>query len=485
MKFIVILLFQLLSVQAAASVNEARKIFNTSKDPHKNAHIAQELYKSKYYYSAVVFAKRHLIETSAYNDALETMIEQLILKTGTDNFTTLNDSILGKFPSPGLAFVHGIKLFKSGRYVEAKKRLALVPQDHKFSPEARLTLGAIANINNDMKAMQSEYQACIDQAGKRRKEAGDNDKLARYFEILSDTCRIHTARSLYKNGKHSEAMAEYDQIEKTSYRWPYILMERAWTAYQMEDYNRALGIGVTYKSPLLSSYFFPEAEVLSALSYYRLCLYDDALAKVEQFYKIYKPHADELKALILPKKGSHTFFLEMVLAPIKDNESKSPFIRQLLTQIRKKIIFNVDLVNYKRAINENKYVEALPNDFFGKTVKAELKRMISFRTKKLNHFVKRLMFNFVNDIHGMSHEMFNIKLEIISNKRDLVYKNQQLISDRSRGSYENVNRSIEQQFYEFRGEFWADELGDYSFGLKSNCEKVKRQAPEVTMVGIQ
>lgn len=485
MKVLFILLFQLLSVNAAASVNEARKIFNTSKDTHKNAHIAQELYKSKYYYSAVVFAKRHLIETNAYNEALENMIEKLILKTGTDNFTTLNDSILGKFPSPSLAFVHGIKLFKAKRYKEAKQRLSLVPIDHKFSPEARLTLGAIANISNDQKTMANEYKSCIEQADKRMNEAGDKDKLARYFKILSDTCRIHMARSFYENGKHELAMTTYDQIEKTSYRWPYILVERAWTAYQMKDYNRALGLGVTYKSPLLSSYFFPEAEVLSALSYYRLCLYDDALAKVEQFYEVYKPKADELKSLILPQKGSHKYFLELALAPIKDNEDKSPFVRQLLTQIRKKIIFNVDLVNYKRAINENKYVNSLKNDYFGRTIKAELQRMISFRTKKLNHFIKRLMFNFVNDIHAMSYEMFNIKLEIMSNKRELVYKNKQLIADRGRGSYENVSRKVEQQFYEFKGEFWADELGDYSFGLKSNCETVKRQAAEITMRGDQ
>src|SRR5690606_15937125 len=219
-------------------------------------------------------------------------------KTGTDNFTTLNDQILGKFPSPALAFVHGIKLFKAGRLKEAKKRLVLVPDEHKFSPEARLTLGTIANIENDMVTMKAQYATCLDQANKRRTDAAEKDKLARYFEILRDTCQIHLARSLYKNGAHKEAMEAYDQIEKTSYRWPYILMERAWTAYQLEDYNRALGIGVTYKSPLLSSYFFPEAEVLSALSYYRLCLYDDALKKVEQFYEVYKPHADELKALL-------------------------------------------------------------------------------------------------------------------------------------------------------------------------------------------
>lgn len=470
--------------QAIASMSEAKRIFDHSKDAHKNAHIAQELYKSKYFYSAVIFVKRHMVETNAYNDAFEGMLEHLILKTGTDNFTTLNDEILGKFPSPSLAFVHGIKLFKQKRYAEAKARLALVPEEHKFSPEARLTLGSIATIEGDRTTIEKEYQTCINQAQKRRGDAHEKEKLARYFEILSDTCRIHLARAHYQNGQFKEAMSSYDQIEKTSYRWPYILMERAWTAYQLQDYNRALGIGVTYKSPLLSSYFFPEAEVLSALSYYRLCLWDDALTKVEQFYEVYKPRAEELKAILIPHKDSHTYFLELALAPIKENENKSPFIRQLLTQIRKKIIFSVDLVNYRRAINENKHVAALKDDLFGKTIKAELKRMISFRTKKLNHFVKRNMFNFINDIHGMSHEMLNIKLEIMSNRRDLVYKNQKLIADRGRGSYDNVTRSLDQHFYEFRGEFWADELGDYSFGLKSNCETVKRE-PTVSMRGEQ
>lgn len=483
MKRILILTILLSSMNAFASLNQAKKIFDKSKDPHKNAHIAQELYKSKYFYSAVIFIKRHLIETDAYNDALENMLEHLILKTGTDNFTTLNDQILGKFPSPSLAFVHGIKLFKQGRYSEAKKRLALVPQEHKFSPEARLTLGSIASIEDDQQTLQTEYGLCIQQAKKREDDAAEKEKLARYFEILKDTCQIHLARALYQSSNYADAMKAYDQIEKTSYRWPYILMERAWTAYQLEDYNRALGIGVTYKSPLLTSYFFPEAEVLSALSYYRLCLWNDALSKIEQFYEVYKPRAEELKGILVPHKDSHTYFLELALAPIKENENKSPFIRQLLTQIRKKIIFSVDLVNYRRAINENNHVQGIKDHLFGKTLKEELKRMISFRTKKLNHFVKRNMFNFINDIHRMSHEMLNIKLEIMSDKRDLVYKNQQLISDRSRGSYDNIQRSLKQQFFDFRGEFWADELGDYSFGLKSNCETVKKIEPAVTMRG--
>ena len=66
--------------------------------------------------------------------------------------------------------------------------------------------------------------------------------------------------------------------------------------------------------------------------------------------------------------------------------------------------------------------------------------------------------------------MFNLKLELLSKKREEIYntKADQLV-DRNRGSENNVNRKITQYFFDFNGSFWADELGDYSFGLKSQC----------------
>jgi hypothetical protein len=106
---------------------------------------------------------------------------------------------------------------------------------------------------------------------------------------------------------------------------------------------------------------------------------------------------------------------------------------------------------------------------------SEVKKMQSWRTKHLNHYIKKQMFSFINEIHRYSYEQFNIRLEIMALKRELVYDNKKLISNRSRGSLDNVTRTQKQHFYDFMGEFWADELGDYSFGLKSNCKKVKNK----------
>ncbi len=86
------------------------------------------------------------------------------------------------------------------------------------------------------------------------------------------------------------------------------------------------------------------------------------------------------------------------------------------------------------------------------------------------------MFGFINDIHRFSYELFNVKLDILSKKRNLMYKNEEFANTRSRGDISNVKRSPSQHFWTFNGEFWADELGDYSFGLKNNCKVINKKS---------
>jgi hypothetical protein len=43
-------------------------------------------------------------------------------------------------------------------------------------------------------------------------------------------------------------------------------------------------------------------------------------------------------------------------------------------------------------------------------------------------------------------------------------------SGRARGDVAYLRRTDKQYFWTFNGEFWADELGDYVFSLKSECK---------------
>jgi hypothetical protein len=66
--------------------------------------------------------------------------------------------------------------------------------------------------------------------------------------------------------------------------------------------------------------------------------------------------------------------------------------------------------------------------------------------------------------------MFNLKLELLSKKREEIYNSKlDLANDRVRGTENNLKLKSQQYFFDFNGSFWADELGDYSFGLNSKC----------------
>jgi len=473
MRNIIILLTFVFSSSSFALISKANKMYVKSSNNNKNAYIAQELYKSRYYFSSVVFAKEHLIEGKTFSKEFENLLEELVLKTGTMSFYGLNDKVLSRYPSPSLSFILGLRRFNYKRYKGSIASLKKVPADHRFAPEALFMMGSAQNLINDFPGALTSYNSCVTKAQSLENQS-KNEKLKRYFAILRESCIIHKARLLFKERKYQDSLTAYEEIPKTSYRWPYILLEKAWAAYHLGNYNRVLGILVTYRSPLMTSYFFPEAEVLSALSYFKLCLWGDSLKLIDQYYNVYRPHADALKNLLVANKTSHTYFVKMLMKPIKEMEGLNPFVRNLMTQVRKRVKFSIDLVNYRKAQNELKFIKKLKRTPLTEKMEKAVIGGLSWRTKHLNHYIKKQMFGFINDMHQFSYEMFNIKLEVMSLKRDLVYSNRELISKRSRGSHKNIDRTSEEHFFVFNGEFWGDELGEYSFGLKSNCKRVKK-----------
>ncbi|MCO4794952.1 MAG: hypothetical protein KC493_14645 [Bacteriovoracaceae bacterium] len=473
MKKLVLILTFTLGFNAFASIDKASEIYKKPQSLKRDRELSIELFKSKYFFSALAFAKNYIAGVKELDPEFEAVIAKLMIKTGTMSFSYMDRKILKRhLKSPTLALAYGIRMSQLKKWNESNKALSNVPADHRFGPEARMLQGAALNmLMKDNEAVEM-YKQCI-KVSKKIEDDAAKEKLGRYYAIIKESCFIHLGRIEYRNGNYEEAKLLYRSIPKTSYRFPYILMEKAWNAYQREDYNRSLGVLVTYKNPLMSSYFFPESEVLRALSYFKLCLWEDSMVTIENYYKRYKTKSDALKSILMKHKRSHTYFLKLIFAPIEETEKLHPYVRNMMTQIRKKIKFSIDLVSYKKAQNELKFIKKLPTSKLKYLMEGELKETLKWRTTHLNHYIKKQMFDFVNQIHRFSYEMFNIKLEILARKRDLVWENKQLISSRSRGSHENLKRESDEHFYDFRGEFWADELGDYSFGLKSNCEKVR------------
>jgi hypothetical protein len=453
---------------AHATAKAAFELSQNDKSKDKNKKIAHELIDGGFYFSAIPYINNYLEDHVDIDAQLKNDIETLVVKTGTMAVLNLEEKKLEKFSIPSISLILGTRLFNKEQYEKAYEILSRIPETHKFAIEADLMKGTIKNLQRKHIEALNLYGLCSQRAAQQESLA-TGEKLKRYYSYLKETCIIRTARVKIEDKKYEEALELYEQIDKRSYKWPYILMDKAWAHYYLKDYNRAIGLTVTYKSPLLESYFFPEAEVLMALSYYNLCLWDDALKVVDHFYDYYQPKADALKEILGQNKKSDTYFLDLYYADPKTRENLNPFIRNLITQTRKQVKFNLDLASLKAAKDELALIKKLKNkNEFTIGLEANLESTIAFISAKINFYIKKEIFTFINEIHKHSYSMFNLKLELLYKKRAEIYntKADQVVSR---------DRKITQYFFDFNGSFWADELGDYSFGLKSQCTGANKE----------
>lgn len=430
------------------------------------------LEKKKYYYSALnEFFKETYVREVVKNDL--SRLEELLYYTGIEILEDYEPSMLARFPTSSTRFILGRQAIQKRDTKKAIDLMDKVHPDHRYYPESQLLLAQVYDQQNNKDMEFAAYDRCQVSAEAQEKKAA-SEKIGRYFRMVYEICLVNRARHHYKNGDFQAAIDAYNKIPKRSYKWPYIILEKAWTYYQMGDFNRTLGLLITYKSPLLDTYFFPEAEYLSALAYFRLCLYEDALTIINQYYQFYRPRFQALEAVLSKNRGSQNYFYNLMFKPGEELKKHETFVRQIVTRMKKQTRFSLDFnsafkINQemKRILREKKPIQAklLPH------LAAVRENLVT----KINYNAKTDIFQFLQSVPQFSSELFKLNLEVLSRKKDLVYGGKTLIADRSRGDLSNVKRTRFEEFWRFHGAFWADELGDYSFGLKSNCQTVRTE----------
>lgn len=442
----------------------------------KKRTFSEALEDKKYYYSALNEFFYETYSRTIINDDLK-RLEDLLYYTGIELLEDYDPSLLLKYPTSSTRFILGRQALEAKKYKQALDLLSKIHPDHRYYPEGKLLEAQVYDQQNKTKNRGEAYGECIASAEKHEGQA-QTDKIKRYYRMVAEICLVNKARHHFKVEEYKESINAYDRIPKKSYKWPYLLLEKAWVYYQMGDYNRTLGLLTTYKSPLLDTYFFPEAEYLAALSYFRLCLYEDSLTIINQFYQVYRPRFQALDGMLKKNRNSQTYFYNMMLKDDSELAGDKEFVNQILVRMKKQTRFSLDFNAIHKIKQEIARLEQNEKGPIKSKLVPHLAEVRDNMVAKINYNAKTDIFQFLDSISFLSQELFKLNLEIISRKKDLVYMNKKLISDRSRGDYSNVKRSRFEYFWKFEGAFWADELGDYSLGLKSNCQTLRNDIKE-------
>ena len=459
-------------LDANASIDGALKIYQNG-DKNRYPQLVSELIEEKMYFSSIPFVKEYLATTNTVNNvAVDKVIDQLITEVGIKQFEILPSSILEKSKAPAIRYVLAKKYFRQGQYDQALKYLdKSIEEWSPVKPFALLLEGSIYAISKREELSLSIFKECIDVSNDHLKKEKDKDRI-RQLKINRDYCIVGISRAQFAKQKHEAANSSYLDLDKSSYIWPEILFEEAWNSFYLKDYNRTLGKLVTYKAPIFTYIFNPEVEVLKALSFMELCLWEDSKKIVEQFYTKYENDFESFKKNI-DSMGKDYKQYYLLAKESSDGAAKNNGILNItLAGIVRDPAYLELYHSFNSGRDEIEKMKLIKNESFRSTLNENLKESLGVQRNLIGSYVRaQLQFN-AAQISQSFEDMSYIKLEVLSKRKTELYENAPLINgegSRTRGNFSHVRKTDKQYFWTFNGEFWADELGDYVFSLKSEC----------------
>jgi tetratricopeptide (TPR) repeat protein len=468
--YVLMLTLFMLVTTASGSIDSASRIFKVNRwkiDSYPE--IIENLVSSRYYFSAVPFLKEYLIRGSVKSSKqIDRLLDEVVRAVGIMQFEVMPSSSLRNSRSPMAKYIVAKKMFRRGKYKEALSIIRrTIPMSHPVKPYALHLQGTIYALLKDYSNAKFSYEECVE----RSEDALSSVKYLRekrQLEMNRDYCTVGIARNLFTKGKYGEAEQAYLDIEKSSLVWPEILFDEAWTSFYLQKYNRTLGKLVTYKSPFFSHIFNPEIEVLEAMTYLHMCLWGDARHSVDEFYKKYENQSKRIKSFLRRKGKNYKGFFELARISMKKNVGGNSLLNKMLKNLTYDPAY-IELTDiYERGLREIQYVKKLRRGRFKNVLLSNLKDVLFLQRDLIGAYIRKGLRVLHYKVDQTFEHMSYIKLEVIRHKKEQIYSDIKN-SDRERGDVNYLKRSSKQYFWTFNGEFWADELGDYVFALRSEC----------------
>lgn len=460
-----------LSLTAEASISGARRIYQSGDKSHYPQMVA-ELIQDHMYFSSIPFIKEYLANTSRVNDAaVDKVLDELVTEVGVKQFEVLPTNILEKSNAPTMRYILARKAFRQGKYDQALKYLGNKIEDwHPVKPFTLLLEGSSYAVSKREDQAIRAFKECIDISNTQINKTEDKDRI-RQLKITRDYCVVGISRAQFSAQKYELAYSSYLDLPKSSYIWPEILFEEAWNSFYLKDYNRTLGKLVTYKAPVFNYVFNPEIEVLKALSYMELCLWDDSKKTVENFYTKYEQENQKFKSFIDSLGKDYRQYYLLVKERAEGKFGDNQILSTALASIGRDPAYLELYDSFNAGRDEIERLKGLPNDSLKAALNENLKEALSLQRNLIGSYIRgQLQLNAAQIVRAFE-DMSYIKLEVLSKRKTELYEDVSMRdANRKRGDIAHLRRTDKQYFWNFNGEFWADELGDYVFSLKSECK---------------
>ena len=434
--------------------------------------VAQFLVNDGLYFTATAYLKEYMFRNQGSSvRRIDNLLDQVVTNIGVKQFDIMPTDVLERSHAPMIKYILAKKYFRNKQYDKTLRSLnAAIPANHPSKPFALLLEGSAFAVLGKKNSAQAAFRRCIEISNDALSLTKDANRL-RQLSINKDYCIVGIPRVDFAAREYEDANSMYLDLAKDSYVWPEILFEEAWNSFYLRDYNRTLGKLVTYNAPVLHYVFNPETQVLKSMTYMELCLFDDARNVVDDFYKKYHEDSLGLKKFISRYGKNYKYYYLMMKSKKRGKNPGNRLLNNFLEYLLKDAALFELLDSFTAGRSEILKIKSSSDRHLKAIFLKNLKDALLLQRDLIGAYVRKTIVQFSNDLEKSFEGMSYIKLEILARKKDKIYNTTREHGFRSRGDIKNLIRTDKQYFWSFNGEFWADELGDYVFSLKSECSK--------------
>lgn len=427
-----------------------------------------ELVRDGFYFSTVPWMKDYIVKNPQRLDSdMEQVLDTMLYHTGVKPFESLPEDVLRRSRSGNIRYILAKRLFKRGKNQEALEELNDIQGDHQAYPFVANLKATIHSASNNHKEAESHFRDCIRTSEKRMGKV-ESQTMRAQLETNRDYCLAGIGRVNFAQEDYKKAELNYLDIEKDSFVWPEILFEEAWTSYYMKNYNRTLGKLVSYKAPVFDFIFKPEVEVLKALTYMKMCLYDDAKKTADDFYNELLNPSKDLRSFLISRGKDYRYYYSLMADHEDKKQAPYPIVNHILKSIHKDAAYIEMKSALMSAIAEYNKLRKHQTTSMNANLIRNVKTLADEYRTTIGAYVRAGLVSKYAELYSAFQGMSYIKLEVLAQRKERLYQTD-VVQGKKRGDVKYIERNDKQYFWNFNGEFWADELGDYVFALRSEC----------------
>lgn len=363
----------------------------------------------------------------------------------------------------------GVEAFERAQFEKAADFFKRVPSGAYYA-KAQFHLGVIANRAGAHSRSIAYFEAVRASAG--------ND------EWLREMTNLNIARVHYETKSFSEALQFYALIPRESDNWLEAIFESAWAFFLMAKHNNVLGNIHTLHSPFFDNRFFPESFILQAVTYLRLCRYDEVQSSLEKFRDRYKPVFKDLGALLSEFKGKRSGLYKLIYEYRNGSLNNFKSAWAILDALSRTDAYKEASTTVRYSDAEMARLSQVGGKWTSSGLTEDLKTFLNKKKQvAIIDAAERLYDIAAGDLEylkTLSDQTKLIQADMYEGRVDAIRRrlNVSQANDRKQfiGGLQPLNVDQQLEYWPFEGEYWEDELGFYVYNIDDRCSE-KGNAP--------